>query len=100
MCDIGFARAAGESERADALAELFLVGCEPFRHRDAYDFGASDMPARAREIGFQLATKGLLRPPPPATVFLHRKLAGMFLLCARLRARVDVRTLLRAVDPP
>ncbi|MBI3784494.1 MAG: AarF/ABC1/UbiB kinase family protein [Deltaproteobacteria bacterium] len=98
LCDIGFARTQGDSERADALAELFLIGCEPFRHRGAYDFGASDIPARARELGLQLAAKGLLRPPPPATVFLHRKLAGMFLLCARMRARVDVRTLLRVAD--
>jgi hypothetical protein len=29
-------------------------------------------------------------------VFLHRKLVGMFLLCARLRARVDVRALVLA----
>ena len=96
--DIGFTQRNGESARADALAELFLLGCEPFRHRGAYDFGASDMPARARTIGLELAAKGWLRPPPPPTVFLHRKLAGMFLLCARLRARVDVRTLLSAVE--
>jgi predicted unusual protein kinase regulating ubiquinone biosynthesis (AarF/ABC1/UbiB family) len=100
VCEIGFMRAGDDPSRADALAGLFVVGLEPFRRRGAYDFGASDMPVRAREIGLQMAGKGLLRPPPPDTVFLHRKLAGMFLLCARLRARVDVGALLRAVDPP
>jgi hypothetical protein len=79
---------------------LFVVGCEPFGHRGPYDFATSDMPVRARDIGLQMAAKGQLHPPPADTMFLHRKLAGMFLLCARLRARVDVRTLLRAVDPP
>jgi hypothetical protein len=30
------------------------------------------------------------RVPPPDILFLHRKLGGMYLLCSRLRARVDV----------
>jgi len=38
--------------------------------------------------------KGFLRPPPPETIFLHRKLGGTFLLCGRIRARVNVRALL------
>jgi hypothetical protein len=37
---------------------------------------------------------GFLRPPPPETLFLQRKLGGTFLLCLRLRARVDARRLL------
>jgi hypothetical protein len=37
--------------------------------------------------------RGLLRSPPPATIFLHRKLAGSFLLLARIGARVDARAL-------
>lgn len=100
VCEIGFTRSVDDPSCADALAGLFVVGCEPFRRQSAYDFAASDMPARARDLGLQMAGKGQLRPPPPDTVFLHRKLAGMFLLCARLRARVDVRTLLLAADAP
>ncbi len=37
---------------------------------------------------------GFWRPPPPETLFLQRKLGGTFLLCTRLRARVDARALL------
>jgi predicted unusual protein kinase regulating ubiquinone biosynthesis (AarF/ABC1/UbiB family) len=100
VCEIGLVRPDDDPSRAAAVAGLFIVGCEPFCRRGAYDFAASDMPARARDVGLQMVSQGLLRPPPPDTVFLHRKLAGVFLLCARLRARVDVRTLLQAVDPP
>jgi hypothetical protein len=36
---------------------------------------------------------GHFRAPPPETIFLHRKLVGSFLLCARIRAHADVRSL-------
>ena len=39
--------------------------------------------------------KGFLRPPPPETIFLHRKLGGTYMLCARIGARVNVRALLQ-----
>ena len=35
-----------------------------------------------------------LRSPPPETVFLHRKLIGSFLLCGRIRARLNVQRLM------
>jgi hypothetical protein len=48
-----------------------------------------------RALGFDLAfRKGLLRVPPPETLFLHRKLVGSFLLLARIGARVNVRALI------
>jgi predicted unusual protein kinase regulating ubiquinone biosynthesis (AarF/ABC1/UbiB family) len=96
MQDIGFFPADERDDRVTALVDLFLIGCEPFRHRGAYDFAASGLPVRARSAGFELTfRRGFHRPPPPDTVFLHRKLAGMFLLCAQLGARVDVRGMLQ-----
>jgi len=79
----------------DGLVDFFLIACEPFRHRGAYDFGNSDLPPRVRAAAVEVTVRrGLLRPPPPDTLFLHRKLAGTFLHCARLGAHVDVRALL------
>ena len=95
MEKIGFFEAGERPDRIDGLVELFLVGCDPFRHRGVYDFGASDVPARARAVGLDLTFKrGFLRPPPPETIFLHRKLGGTFLLCARLGVRVDARAVI------
>ncbi|RIK92434.1 MAG: ubiquinol-cytochrome C reductase [Proteobacteria bacterium] len=91
---IGYLPAGEREDRARGVEELVLTVCEPFRHRGAYDFGRSRIPVRVRDLGFDLAfKKGFLRPPPPETVFLHRKLVGSFMLCARIRARVDVRAL-------
>jgi hypothetical protein len=87
---------AGDREdRVEAALDLIFLVCEPFRHPGRYDFAHSNLPSRAREAGFDLAfRKGFLRAPPPETVFLHRKLVGTFLLCARIGARVDVGAIL------
>ena len=92
---IGFAPANQPRDRIEGLLDLILLVCEPFQHCGEYDFGSSDLPSRARDAGFELAfRRGFLHPPPPQTIFLHRKLAGTFFLCARIRARVDARVLI------
>lgn len=91
---IGYIDADEAAERVTAAVDVIELVCEPLRLRGRYDFGASDLPQRAREVGVDLGLrKGLLRSPPPSTIFLHRKLVGMFLLLARLGARVDARAL-------
>lgn len=91
---IGYIAADESRERTAAALEVIELVCEPLRHRGRYDFGASDLPARARVMGLDLGLRrGLLRSPPPTTLFLHRKLAGTFLLLANLQARVDARAL-------
>ena len=75
---------------------MMMLVCEPLRHHGRYDFGASNLPERVRDLGFDLLfRRGLLRAPPPETLFLHRKLVGSFQLCARIGARVDVRALIK-----
>jgi predicted unusual protein kinase regulating ubiquinone biosynthesis (AarF/ABC1/UbiB family) len=92
--EIGYLAADDSAAQADAAVEVIMLVCEPLRHRARYDFASSDLPGRVRELGFDLAfRKGLLRTPPPETMFLHRKLVGGFLLLARIGARVDVRGL-------
>jgi hypothetical protein len=67
------------------------LGGEPLRHAGPYDFGASTLVARSVAQGRQqFFGAGYARTPPPDLLFLQRKFAGTFLLCARLRARVDV----------
>jgi aarF domain-containing kinase len=70
--------------------------CEPIVHRGVYDFGASDLIVRTRDAGIEMlfASGGEFMAPPPETVFLHRKLVGSFLVCARIRARVRVQELI------
>jgi len=96
--DIGYAAADDSPERIAAVVDVVFLVCEPLRHRGRYDFPASDLPARVRDLGYDLAfRRGLVRAPPPETIFLHRKLVGAFLLLARIGARVDARGLVTEV---
>ena len=75
------------------MTSMLTLG-EPFRP-DApvpYPFANQTITDRVRE---QIPTmvRERLRPPPPETYSLNRKLSGAFLLCARLRARVNCRDL-------
>ncbi len=93
--EIGFIEPKDDSEVAEATVNLIRLATEPFREPGAYDFGSTELPARARESSMALVFKhGLWRPPPPETLFLQRKLGGTFLLCVRIGGRVRARDLL------
>ncbi len=93
---IGYIAEDAAPQVVTAALDMIELVCEPLRTTGAYDYGASDLPRRAREMGIDLAFKrGLLRMPPSDTMFLHRKLVGVFLLLARLGARVPTGRILR-----
>lgn len=87
----------GDDDGADSPAQrqgvvdlLLLLG-GPLRHQGLYDFGASDLIAQVFDLGLaQLTAQGYARTPPPDLMWLQRKFVGTFLLCVRLRARVDL----------
>jgi len=98
---IGYFRAdIGERQRQLVL-DVFLHACEPLRHAGAHDFGSSDLPARMRAAGLALSTeRDSWHTPPADALFLHRKAGGLYLLAARLKARVDVGALFRPWASP
>ena len=76
------------------LTDLIAQACEPLRHQGAYDFAASDLAVRLRDAGWKLgADRDFWGTPPVDVLFLHRKMGGLYLLAAKLKARVDVRSL-------
>ncbi len=93
---LGYLAPDTPADSATGVIEIIRLVCQPIRHRGAYDFAASQLPLRARDLGLEVAFRQGLPTPPPATMFLHRKLVGTFLLCAMLHARIDVR---RLVEP-
>jgi len=93
---IGYLDPGDSSAHATRILDIIRLVCEPIRINAVYDFGTSNMTSRARDAGLEMALKSRneLRSPPPETVFLHRKLVGSFLLCARIKARVNVQALI------
>ncbi|MEJ2513604.1 MAG: AarF/ABC1/UbiB kinase family protein [Gammaproteobacteria bacterium] len=95
--EIGYLRATDSAVHQDQVVGLILMVCEPLLEDTPYDFGRSNLPARATSAGMDLVFGSReFRNPPAATAFLHRKLAGAFLLCQRLKARVNVREIAAA----
>jgi predicted unusual protein kinase regulating ubiquinone biosynthesis (AarF/ABC1/UbiB family) len=91
---IGFFQAFIKPEQRAAVLDLFEQACEPLRWNGVYDFGTSNLASRIRDAGMALSMEqDYWHTPPADALFLHRKLGGLYLLAAKLRARVDVGSL-------
>jgi predicted unusual protein kinase regulating ubiquinone biosynthesis (AarF/ABC1/UbiB family) len=78
-----------------AVLDLVSLAGEPL-HQTVYDFATSDLAPRMRDAGMQLSTRlQYWHTPPVDALFLHRKMAGLFLLAKQLQAKVAVRDLLQ-----
>lgn len=77
---------------SDAHVEAVMILGEPFASQEPYDFGAGGTARRVQGL-IPVLLRHRLRPPPEETYALHRKLAGAFLACAHLRARIACRDL-------
>jgi predicted unusual protein kinase regulating ubiquinone biosynthesis (AarF/ABC1/UbiB family) len=87
----GFTAATDPPAQTQGVLHMMQMAGEPLRHSGPYDFGASDLLARGFAQGqAQYFDAGYARTPPADLLFLQRKFFGTFLLCARLRARVDL----------
>jgi predicted unusual protein kinase regulating ubiquinone biosynthesis (AarF/ABC1/UbiB family) len=93
----GFVSAHDPPLQVQAVIDMMLTAGEPLAHVGPYDFAASDLFARVFEMGrAQILGNGYARTPPADLLFLQRKFVGTFLLCTRLRARLDVQALFGA----
>lgn len=95
LTQIGFFSQQILPEQKQAVLNLVKLACEPLKHAGAFDFGVSDLAIRLREAGTALSMQqNYWHTPPADAIFLHRKIAGLYLLAARLKARVNVCILL------
>lgn len=84
----------GDSPATDLVVSVALDAAAIFQP-GAYDFATSDLADRLRERSAALRqVQKNLRAPAPHFIFFQRKMAGTFLLCRNLGARVDCHALL------
>jgi aarF domain-containing kinase len=87
----GFIGPNDATAQTRGVVEMMLMAGEPLRHEGPYDFAASDLFKRGFDQGrAQFFGEGFASTPPPDMLFLQRKFVGTFMLCARLKARVDM----------
>ena len=92
MLRIGYFAETTVPHHQDLIQSLFNMAIEPLRQSAPFDFGQSDLLERLRDRGLALGTeRDLAHVPPAATLFLHRKIAGTYLMAAKLCARVALR---------
>ncbi|CAE6946100.1 AarF/ABC1/UbiB kinase family protein [Vibrio sp. B1FLJ16] len=91
---IGFFSQTIIPEQRQAILDLVKMACEPMLVDEAYDFKASGLAQRLRDAGKILSMEqDYWHTPPADAIFLHRKIAGMYLLAARIDAKVNIRNL-------
>lgn len=74
----------------DAHVEAVTILGEPYAQSEPFDFGQQAVTAKVHRL-IPIMLKHRLKPPPPETYSLHRKLSGAFLLCTKLRAVIPCR---------
>lgn len=78
------------------LCEMIYMVAEPLRSNGPFNFGESDLSRRVADHAISLRVhQRYMHFPPMDVLFLHRKIAGIYLLCARLRAKVDIKNLMQ-----
>jgi hypothetical protein len=91
---IGYFSESINSQQQQTLVELFILASEPIRFDGDYDFANSDLAYKIKQQSLSISTeKDYWHTPPIEAMLIHRKLAGLYLLAAKLSAKVNVKQL-------
>jgi len=93
LVSLGMLLPDGPADYAETLVSLCELGTEPVRHPGEYDWGKSDLPERVAAYIPKLAFRRDVRLPPEEMISMDRKAAGVFMMLAKLKVKIDSRAL-------
>ncbi|UXI17427.1 E3 ubiquitin-protein ligase RNF13-like [Sarcoptes scabiei] len=76
----------------NAHVDSVLIIGETLRQEGPFDFGNQSIIRKINNL-VPVMIKHRLKPPPEEIYSLHRKLSGLFLLCCKLKAKIDCRAI-------
>jgi aarF domain-containing kinase len=78
-----------ESDETKALyVRLMDLLADPFRRDEPFNFADKNYYATSRDMSWELTRMCKYSPPPKDLLFLHRKLAGVFVLIRKLDVKI------------
>jgi len=78
------------------VIDLFLMACEPLRVDGDFDFKNSTLANNIKNAGLELSAQSQQwHTPPVDALFIHRKLAGLYLIAAKLNAKINITALFK-----
>ncbi|MBF9046644.1 AarF/ABC1/UbiB kinase family protein [Rhodobacterales bacterium LSUCC0031] len=96
LARIGFIKPDLNARHHAVILDMAEMGFAVLRGPKPFDFRDNDLADRLRARGMEIGgERELWHLPPPETLFLQRKIGGLYLLATRLGARVDVAALVR-----
>jgi hypothetical protein len=93
---IGFIKPGLSEGHRKTILDMSEMGFALLHGPGPFDFRGNDFADRMRQRGREIGgERELWHLPPPETLFLQRKIGGLYLLATRLGATVDVAGLVR-----
>ncbi len=92
--ETGLVNGRATAQHRAGVMDMLGVLIAPMQAK-TFDFGQNDVTHIVRERGMELAVdRNNWHIPPIDTLFVQRKIGGMFMLASRLKARIDVRKIM------
>lgn len=95
LIEVGFMAPNIPASFLSEILEIIEIAIEPYATDRVFDFGSNAITTALKDRMMDLTSnRELWHIPPPETMFIQRKLGGVYLLASRLGAQINVHELM------